>query len=262
MQTWLAVPLLSLLISLPAFAAGKASCNKHYLLGVNTQFVAKNQPSIPGVVRDLIDEIKRRVPCTYQELPLSFNKAAEELKARRIDFYAFAYKVDDWMTFADIEVLYSVERLLLVEKKFYSKQLTVADYLKKKDLSFVTISGGTFFTSNDELDILIKDKRAVYVPYPDNILDALIQGKARAAFTSATYFSTHKNRALLEQRYEIVRDPDYPMPLGLYMAKGRVHPEDRKKFQKALKEMRDDGTIHRILKKYIPQDILEKYYSI
>lgn len=262
MQTRLIVFFLTMLTSLPAFTAKKEKCNRHYILGVNTQVVAKSQPSVAGVTQDLINEIKQRVPCTYQEHPLSFNKAAEELKARRIDFYAFAFKVEDWTSFADIEVLYSVERLLLVDKKFYNKQLSVADYLTKKDLTFATISGGTFFTSNHELEILIKDKRAVYVPYPDNILDALMAGKARAGFTSATYFSTYKDRTLLEKRFEIVRDPDLPMPLGLYITKGRVHPEDRKKFQNAIKEMRADGTIHRILKKYVPQDILEKYYSI
>lgn len=254
--------LLSLAISSFAIADKAKVCDRHYVLGVNTQVIAKDQPPITGIIQDLVTELKTRVPCSYREQALALNKAGEELKANRIDFYAFIFPNEEWNSFADILILYSVERLLLVDKKFFSPKSNVTDYLRQKELKFA-LTSGPFLTLKQEVEPLAKSKRAFYVPFPDDILEALIQGKANAGFTSAAYYFTHKNRALLQQRFELVRDPGHPLlPLGLYMSKGRVSPEDRKKFEQAIQDMRAEGAIHRILRKYVPQDILEKYYSI
>lgn len=257
--------LLTLLLPLQSAAIKTATspavCSRNYVVGTNLQVVAKNQPYIADISSSLLAEIKRQLPCNYQEKALSFTKAAEELKARRLDLYAFAFVTDDWKAFTDHDVLYSVQRLLLIKKKFYKPKTEASDYLLNPKISFGVISGGTFFTTSPEIRFLEQTKRSVFAPYPDDLLRKVELGEVDAAFTSATYFAGYKNKANLLTQVQVIPDNKQRLNLALFYAKDRLNKFERQMFKEAVEKMRKEGRIREILKKHIPEQDLERYYS-
>src|SRR5215469_9408190 len=167
---------------------GHADCNRIFVVGTNTDAVAKVRVGINAISIELFGEIKKRVNCVYNERTLSFTKGLEELRNNRIDIFAFAFRAPEWTAVTNSEVLYSVSRILLVNKSFYKKDATVSDYIKNPKIKFGVVSGGMFFTNKDELDLLEKEKRAVYDPFPDGVIELLTQGKIQAVFTSPTFY--------------------------------------------------------------------------
>lgn len=239
----------------------KADCNRVFFVGTNTDAVAKIRVGINAISIDLFSEIKNRVPCVYNERTLSFTKALEELRNNRIDLFAFAFQAPEWTPVTNSEVIYSVTRILLVNKKVFKKGATIKDYIKNPKIKFGVVSGGMFFTNKDELSFLEKEKRAIYDPFPDGVIELLTQGKVQAVFTSPTFYRRYLTQFKLKELSEAIPDKDNTLDLTLFFSKKRVTQEEQKIFAKAIQSMRSDGTVRKILLKYIPEEDLKKFYK-
>ncbi|QDK37576.1 ABC transporter substrate-binding protein [Bdellovibrio sp. NC01] len=241
--------------------AGHADCSRIFVVGTNTDAVAKKRAGINAISIELFSEIKKRVNCVYNERTLSFTKALEELRNNRIDIFAFAFKAPEWTAVTNSEVLYSVSRILLVSKGVYKKEFTISDYIKNPKIKFGVVSGGMFFTNKDELDLLEKEKRAVYDPFPDGVIELLTQRKVQAVFTSPTFYRRYVKQFKLAELTEAIPDKNNNLDLTLFFSKTRVKPEEQKIFADAIKSMRKDGFIRKTLLKYVLEDDVNKYYT-
>jgi polar amino acid transport system substrate-binding protein len=250
-----------LLLPTPLWAA-PAVCKRAYVVGLNVAAVAKKKAGISALSSEIFNEIKRRVGCIYNEKPLSFTRALEDLRNHRIDMYAFAFANPEWATHAKSESIYKVERMLLVQKKIYNKDLTVEDYLHNPKLKFAVISGGIFFTKTTEIARLEKENRAVFDPFPDGALELFRQGKVEAVFTSPTYYRRYEKEFDLASFSKLVNDPATKLDLCLFFSNNRVSVKEQESFAKAIEGMRRDGTLKKILIKYVGEDDFEKYYHL
>jgi ABC-type amino acid transport substrate-binding protein len=54
-------------------------------------------------------------------------------------------------------------------------------------------------------------------------------------------------------------DPDMKVPVGLFVSKKRINAEEGKRIKEAIEGMRSDGTLRKILLKYIEPEDLQDY---
>lgn len=237
------------------------NCKRTFIIGLNAEAVAKDKVGIEKIAADLFSEIQKRVPCAYDERNVSFNRAAEDLRKRRIDLYAFAFSIPEFQEFSEPLILYSATRILIVKKDFYQAKFTPPDYIKNPQLRFGAISGGKFFTSDDEIALLQKQDRIFFDPFPDGLFKLFDQGKIQAFFISPTYYNLYAERSSLSEKAQIVTDQE-TLDLALFLSKSRMTDSEKSLFRKAVQAMKSDGTVKKILLKYLPPSEFEKYYQI
>ncbi|MNS92506.1 Bacterial extracellular solute-binding protein, family 3 [compost metagenome] len=240
----------------------KALCNRIFLVGRNTDSVDRSKEGVNLVSIDIIKEIQRRTDCVYSEKNISFSRAAEELRHNRIDIFAFAFSNPEWGIFSQHVPVYGVSRLLLVDKKHYKQDLKVTDYLSNPKIKFGSLSGGSFFFQGDELEQLKKEERVVFDSFPDGLIELLMRGKLQAVFTSPIFLSRFKKQYNVEEKAAIIVDPSIKLELSIFFSKKRVSEKEIQIFTKAIESMKKDGTLKKIILKYVPQEDFDKFYSL
>jgi len=240
----------------------EALCNRVFLVGTNTDSVDRSKEGVNRVSIDILDEIQRRMDCVYSEKNISFTRAAEELRFNRIDIFAFAFTNPEWVTFSQHIPIYSVSRLLLIDKKYYQKNLKVSDYISNPAIKFGSLSGGSFFFHGDELEHLKKVDRVIYNTFPDGLIELLAQGKLQAVFTSPIFLSRFKKQYKLENKAAVVIDSNVKLELSIFFSKKRVSEKEIQVFTKAVEGMKKDGTLKKIILKYVPQEDFDKFYIL
>lgn len=235
-------------------------CIRVYRVGTNLPAVSKDRAGLENIGLEIFNEIKKRAGCGFDERPMSFARGAEELRLNLVDMYAFAYSVPELLEIASTEIVYSLKRILLVNAKHYKPGYTVKDYLKDPKIKFATISGGLYFTSTPELKELQKADRILFDPFPDGVLQQVAQEKVQAAFTSPTYYAVYVKKYGLDTKTKLIVDTEN-LELVLYFSRKRISSQEQEKFRKVIRSMKQDGSIRKILEKYVPKKDLDTYYT-
>lgn len=257
--------LLKFLIALPLFIYGieaSALCDRIFLVGSNTDSINRTKEGVNRISIDILKEIKMRTNCVYTERLISFARAAEELRFNRIDIFAFAFSNPEWESFSRQLPIYSVSRLLLIDKKHYHKKLTIPDYLKNPKIKFGSLSGGSFFFQPEELEPLIKAKRVVFDSFPDGLIDLFEEGKLNAVFTSPVFLNRFKKQYKIDEKAMVLIDPKVKLEVSLFLSKKRVSDKEVQIFANAIKNMKKDGTLKKIILKYISQEDFDRFYIL
>ena len=240
--------------------ASSANCGREFKVGTSAGIIVKQNEGVNDLADMLWSEIKKRTDCTFSERPLSLTKALDEINNHRIDIVAFAFKDSKWEQSADFQSIYSVDRILLIAKKFYKPQLSVSDYLKNSEIVFGTTSGGMLYMKNEELTQLDKAKRVKFDPFPDGVLQLLAQNKVQAAFVTPAVYRRYLKPFNLGKVVEPVGDPENSLSLSLYFSKKRVSAKEQAIFLTAIKQIQQDGTLRKILLRFVTEEDLKKYY--
>ncbi|MDG0815759.1 transporter substrate-binding domain-containing protein [Bdellovibrio svalbardensis] len=238
----------------------KALCNRVYSVGTNTDAVSKDKAGANLISIEIFNELKKRLDCVYNERVISFSRAAEDLRNNRIDIFAFSFTNESWSKFATSIPIYSVNRLLLVQNKFYKPGAKVADYLKDSKVNFAMLSGGSFFSSSVEIAALQKAHRATFVAFPDGVMDLLSKGKVQAAFTSPIFLRRYAIQYKIKEKTMVVADDSKRLELAIFFSKKRMKPLELKMFEKVIQDMKTDGTLKKIILKYVPEEDFNSYY--
>lgn len=251
---------LFLVFSLFAYEQSYAGCSRIFVVGTNTDAVAKKNSDINLLSTTLLSEIKKRVDCVYTERTLPFTKGIEDLRNNRIDLFAFVMLSPEWEQAGYPINIYSVNRILLVDKKFYKPDWTADDYLKSPKIKFSAISTGMFYLKN-EIAKLEAEKRVIYDPFPDTAMELFIHGKVNATLTSPTFYHRYIRQYPLMDMSYAVPDKFHPIKLSLMISKKRVTPAEEKIFTQAIESMRKDGTLKKIILRFVPEEDFKNYYT-
>jgi ABC-type amino acid transport substrate-binding protein len=249
-----------LLLSFLSFVASPAwsKCDRTFTLGFNGPAVSKDKIKIETISTSILSELKNRVGCNFEQINLPSNKGREELRFNRIDLFGIAFANETDKNFSYPITIYSAKRMLLVNKSVYVPGAKVEDYLRNPKIKFGAISGGMLILQK-ELQPLQKENRVLFDPFPDGVLQLLYTEKVQAAFMTNTFLRLHEKQFPVKSKVEMIFDGT-KADLSLFISKRRVTKSERELFQKAINEMRKDGTLRRILLKYITEDDLKNYY--
>jgi hypothetical protein len=245
-----------------ALSKDKTQCPRQFLFGLNSSSFSKSKKGFETLSEKLIEELKSRSGCRIETREIYIGKGIQELNKNAIDGYAFAIMIPEMKPIVDPVNLYSTKRILLVNKHFYKSALKVEDYLGNSAIKFSVVSGGLGFVQRQEIDALDKAKRVEYTAFPESTLELLANDKVQATFISMGYYSLYKDKMKLEEKVSKVVEDGYSFDIALWLSKKRVMPNEKKYLETLVQEMRDDGTIQRILLKFISEEDFKNYYRI
>lgn len=256
MNFWI-VPLVILLAS-----TGRAECRHKFTVGVLTDspyYAAKPRNYATGLVRDLLEKIEKKIDCKFQETPFNYVRAFQELKSSRLDLFAFTSRIPAWLDVAEFKVIYSSTRSLVVRKDVFKKNLSLQSYVQNPKIKFGNLIGTVMFFVPEEIEKLVKENRIVQSSTAIGVVQLAASGKAQAFFVTPVYLRFLQKDATFSKNFEVIPDLESHIDIGLYLAEKRVPPNEREQLKKAIDEMRADGTVMEILKKYVTEDDIKAY---
>lgn len=243
-------------------SAVQAECRHGFSVGVLTDspyYATKPRFYATGLVRDLLEKIEKKVDCKFQETPLNYVRALQDLKASRIDLFAFSSRIPNWLDVADFKVVYSSARFLIVRKDIYKKESSLQSYLQNPKYKFGNLIGTVMFFLPEEMDKLVKENRIVQSSTATGVVELAASGKAQGFFVTPVYLRHLQKEATFMKKFEVIPDPQIHIDIGLYISKKRIPAGEREQLNKAVDEMRADGTIMTILKKYVAEEDIKAY---
>lgn len=242
---------------------GRSSCEKRYVVAFQDDapgfFVDKNNNK-NGTAYELLMEIIRRLDCKATEQVTSYLTLRENFLRNKTDIYALGSQDPEMDKVAEFVEMYNFPRSMVVSKKVSSAKDTIADTLKNPKITFGNVLGGRLFLQESEMADLIAAHRLREFPGPTGVFKALLEGRVQATFSSpafTNYFITRQNK--MDEFRSIPDKSGKVHSSGFYLSKKRLTEGEREKIRKIIHEIRADGTLLRISKKYVNEEDL-KYY--
>lgn len=243
-------------------SVGQAECRHSFSVGVLTDspyYSAKPRNYATGLVRDLLEKIEKKVDCKFQETPLNYVRAYQDLKGSRIDLFAFSSRIPKWLDVADFKVVYSSTRFLVVRKDIFKKEFSLQSYLQNPKYKFGNLIGTSMFFLPDEMEKLVKENRIVQSSTAKGVVGLAASGKAQGYFVTPVYLRHLEKDAAFKTKFEVIPDPQTYIDIGIYVSKKRLSAGEREQLNKAVDEMRADGTVMTVLKKYVSEEDIKAY---
>ncbi|MFS4458232.1 substrate-binding periplasmic protein [Bdellovibrio sp. HCB2-146] len=252
---------LSLFLVSNAVAGGKA-CKRRFEVGVASYppFFSRNASNQPeGFTYELIEGMQNRLGICFIIKELSRPALMENLATHRIDAVMLVAQNAAFEKSANFIQLWNVSREIVVAKSIYSKDKKIQSYIDDKKVIFGNIIGTrTSLTSDEEKD-LFKNQRLLEAVDIKSTFDLLSKGRVQAVLLSPLLNNYYLNMLPNKNDFVRVGDPDdkHRVDAGIYTSKIRVKDEDRESILKAIEEIRKDGTLAKIIKKYYGEDATE-----
>ncbi|MEK2646522.1 substrate-binding periplasmic protein [Bdellovibrio sp. BCCA] len=234
----------------------KNTCERRFLVGLNNfePFAYRENGRLQGLAHDLIVIIKDKMGCQFIESELPRPSAVDQINHGRVDVLALMVRSSEYETGGNFIPFYNSQRELTVAKKVFARGKKIEDYLNDEKIKFAYMIGNRSVISESEETRLLKASRLVGVPTPDNAFRLLKEGRVQAVLFSALVTSYHTKKQKMEDQVEKVVDLSKKVQVGLYLSKRRVSAAEKQSFEKALDEMKKDGSFLRVFSKYMSEE--------
>lgn len=238
----------------------KETCSKHYIVGTNNympMYFRNPDGQAGGVDEDLISAIMARLNCGYNTRGMSRPMAVESLKRNQLDLILLVAENNIYSDAgADFIPLFRSVRELVVRKSKYKKGQTVADVFSNKKVVFGNLIGSRAVMTETEYRLLLKDNRIIQVPDALGVYALIKKGRTDAVIATPLMNNYLVKDLKIETDVTLVVDRNFTTSLGIYVSRQRVGPEDRARLEEVVRKMKKDGSIERIISKYLTQDQL------
>ncbi|WP_413295450.1 hypothetical protein ACLSU7_02200 [Bdellovibrio sp. HCB185ZH] len=206
-------------------------------------------------------ELMRRLGCKYTEEPTSYSAARENFMHNRSDVFGFALPESALDKYGDYIEVVKFPRSVVVNKKNYKANASFESILKDPSISFGGLISGRYFYKDEELMQLRKGSRLKEMPTPEDIFNALIDGRVQATLTMPLYTHYYLSRSHQRVNFQIIADEsDGWTSVGFYLSHKRLSVFERERLKRLIGEIRQDGTLRKIQMKYNdPLDL--KFYQ-
>jgi ABC-type amino acid transport substrate-binding protein len=257
---------LALLVSVLAQAKSPSAqvCEKRYVLSfLNAPpgFYKNEKGEKEGSSYEILMEVGRRLGCRTTEEPGSYSAMLDGFMRHRIDVSGLSTKSPKMEKAGEFVEMYRVPRSLVVRKDAVKPNDTIDSILKNPKINFAGIIGGLFFIQESEKEKLFKEHRLREVPGPQEVFDSLADGRAQATFSSPAFTAYYLKRQNKVDQFKIIPDEKGEwQSLGFYLSLKRLSKDERERIRAIIGNVRQDGTLLKIEKKYVsPVDYL--YYE-
>ncbi len=260
--------LLSLVLSFSVNAQKKSqsapACEKRYVMSFLDSapgFYRNEKGEKVGSSYDILMEIGRRLGCKVTEEPGSYSAILEGFLRNRMDLTGLTTRSPKMEKSGEFVEMYRVPRSLVVRKDVSKANDTIESLLKNPKINFAGVIGGSFFIKESEKEKLFQEHRLREVPGPQEVFDALMDGRAQATFSSPAFTSFYLKRQNKTDQFKIIPDEKGEwQSLGFYLSLKRLSKDERERIREIIGNVRQDGTLLKIEKNYVnPVDYL--YYE-
>ncbi|MFV8257261.1 substrate-binding periplasmic protein [Bdellovibrio bacteriovorus] len=241
-------------------AFAKDICSRQFIVGTNNyqpMYFRNSGGQAGGVDEELISAIMARRECGYNSRGMSRPVAVESLKRNQSDLILLVAENNIYSDAgADYIPLFRSVRELVVRKSKYKKGQTVADVFANKKVIFGNLIGSRAVMSESEYQLLIKDKRLIQVPDAAGVFALIQKGRTDAVIATPLLNNYLVKDLKIENDVVTVADRNFTTSLGIYVSRKRVGLQERQRLEEIVLKMKKDGTIEKILSKYLTIDQL------
>lgn len=230
-----------------------ATCQKKFTVGVNNfaPFAFRVNGKLQGLAHDVLSELSERTGCQFVMNEVSRPASVEDLKRGRLDMVALMVKSDDYLPYSEFLPLYKTTRMLAVLKANWVANKKIEDYISDSKIKFANVIGPKTVMSAGEEKKLVSAGRMVATPDPEGAMHLLSQNRAQAIMMSAFLADYHIKHEGLEDKIVRIRDESMSMDVGVFASYRRMNEADRKMMAQAMESMKSDGTLLKILSRYM-----------
>jgi polar amino acid transport system substrate-binding protein len=244
-------------------ASSAEKCDRRFRVAVNAYqpfYSVDHYGQVSGLTYDIVKDLEKRLGCTLQQQPAVAPRMLEDFKSWRTDIIAFIGVNDMFSRSGNFIELYSVHRRLVVINSSFVLNKKINEYVADQKIKFAGQIGTHPYITNDEIDILKKQNRIIQVPSPEVAYKMLMNGRLQAFFTSPVVHNYNlKTKKDLKDKVTAISDPGFKNTVGLYLSKKRINAEEARHIKAAVEDMRSDGSLRKLVLKYIRPEDLQDY---
>ncbi|WP_148278883.1 substrate-binding periplasmic protein [Bdellovibrio bacteriovorus] len=257
MHFWKALLVIAMVLT-GEFVFAKDVCSKQFIVGTNNyqpMYFRNSGGKAGGIDEDLIAAIMARRDCGYNSRGMSRPAAVESLKRGQLDLIMLVAENNIYSDGgADFIPLFRSVRELVVRKSKYKKGQTVADVFGNKKVIFGNLIGSRAVMTESEYQMLLKDSRIIQVPDAVGVYALIQKGRTDAVIATPLLNNYLVKDLKIESDVTLVADRSFTTSLGIYVSRQRVREEERERLEGIVRKMKRDGTIERIISKYLTKD--------
>ncbi|UXR64945.1 transporter substrate-binding domain-containing protein [Bdellovibrio bacteriovorus] len=255
-----------LLVFCQSVQASPKECVRHFRLGVNNYsplYEVQPDGTVSGLTYDLLSEISARMGCVFSQIPMDSPRMLEDFKRWRLDMVAFMAPLEELKSAGEYISLYQAARKLIVAKSFYDKSRKAQDYLNDPKVKFGSQIGPRFFLGSEEEKRLMGQGRLISFPNPGAAYKQFVTGRIQAMFsTPIIHWHFQKEMPDLVTKTVAVPDVTHPLTMGFYISLRRISKAEADKIKKVVQEMKQDGTLRKIVSRYVDGEDMIYYQNL
>ena len=253
-------PLLAALCCLPLLAlAGGPDCKRSYTLALHEHGLLYNASTRSGIDKDVADELIRRSGCKVDVSLLPRSRIWKLLEVGSLDFSLSGINNDERERYAAFAWYFADKYSLIVRKD--SGVQSLADFAARSDVKLGGILSFRYSdTINQLVDKLDKNGRLVGSYDYETLYQNLRQDRTQAIIIEPFDYSDLE-KYQVAKLVRMVETNDQPTPHGLIMSKKSISPEQQERWREIINDMRRDGTLLKIFRKYFNRDEAQQMTS-
>lgn len=226
-------------------------------------YEVQSDGTVTGLTHDLLAEISSRMGCVFSQIPLDSPRMLEDFKRWRLDMVAFRAPLEELKPVGEYVPLYQAARKLIVAKALYDKSKKPADYLNDAKVKFGSQIGPRFFLADEEEKKLRGQGRLIAFPNPGNAYRQFVADRIQAMFSTPMIHSYYQREIPeLSAKTMAIPDSTHPLTMGFYLSLRRISKTEAEKIKKVVQEMKQDGTLRKIVSRYVDSEDMIYYQNL
>ncbi|GGC81840.1 hypothetical protein GCM10011396_31380 [Undibacterium terreum] len=237
-----------------AYAAPSGpDCSRTLTLGLHDHGLLYSARTGTGIDKEIADELIRRSGCKINMTLMPRARIWQLIESGALDFSLSGIANEERNRFASFAWYFSNKYYLLVRKDSKVRQLS--DFEADSNLRLGVIRAFRYSTNANRLvDSLNDAQRVTYASSLDPLYKVLSSNRIQGMIIEPFDYSQVSNTSIREFT-SIIETKDPAIPHGLIMSNKALPVEERRKWQALVTDMRTDGTMLRIFKKYFDADL-------
>lgn len=233
-----------------------APCERRFTVGLNNYepLAYREKGRLRGLAVDLVEALQEKTGCKYLATEISRPAAIEQINKDRVDLLVLMVQSTEYESGGQFVPVYDSRRELTVLKSSYTKLKTIPQYINDEKIKFAYMISSRSVISEEEERRLLKSARLIGVPTPEEAFKLLQKGRVQAVLFSSLLTSYYKAKFKIQNKVETVIDAEKPVKVGLYLSKRRLNEQEKELLQTTAENLKKDGSLLRIFKKYMSEE--------
>ncbi|WP_159874975.1 MULTISPECIES: transporter substrate-binding domain-containing protein [Aquitalea] len=246
------VILTALLCTSVMVQAAGPDCSRSYTLALHEHGLLYNASTRTGIDKDVADELIRRSGCKVEVSLLPRSRIWKLLEVGNLDFSLSGITNEERERYAAFAWYFADKFSLIVRKDSGIQSLSEFD--SRSDVKLGGILSFRYSdTINQLVDKLDRNGRLVGSYDYDMLYQNLRQDRTQAIIIEPFDYSDLE-KYQVSKLVRILETNDQPTPHGLIMSKKTISPEQQERWRELINNMRRDGTLLKIFRKYFNRE--------
>ncbi len=210
-----------------------------------------------GIDQDIINEIRKRTHCKIYTSLMPRARIWHDLEQGDLDLSVSGMKTRERLDFAWFIPYMQMKSMVLLAPTVPLSVKQAEDFVQRSDLIFGAVRSFKHGQFNDQvLEQLTQQNRLQYYPDSRTLFKALKQQRVHAIFAQAPVYRHLIPELELSPKLRILDwAPQEPgIEHGLVLAKTSFNEEQQQEWHQLMQELKQDGSLLRIFKAYLPED--------